>query len=431
MRTLIRNGTIIDPGNRIDSPGSILIENGNIAGVYVSDPPPEADRIIDATGLLVCPGFIDPHVAVREPGFEEDETIASVTAAALAGGFTSIAALPDTNPVVDNRGSAEFVKRQAERAANCRVFPLGAVTKGHKGEELAEIGLLVEADAVAFTDAKTPIANAEVMRRALEYTGMFDRPVLHHSMVPELSDTGVMHEGFESTRLGLVGIPAAASDIMTGRDIALAELTGGRVHIMCISTREAVERVRLARSRGVNVSADVTPHHLLFTDEVMQSFDTLYKCNPPLRSQEHVDALIGALHDGTISIISADHQPLAIEKKDVELDVAPFGICGLETLLTICVETLITPGHLTWSQLVACLTVGPAQLLSLPHGTLGANSVADVTLVDPTEQWTVNAAAFRSLSRNTPLDGRPATGRVVATMVGGDIRFSTRDLSSS
>ncbi|MEO1984099.1 MAG: dihydroorotase [Fuerstiella sp.] len=431
MRTLIRNGTIIDPGNRIDSPGSILIENGNIAGVYVSDPPPEADRIIDATGLLVCPGFIDPHVAVREPGFEEDETIASVTAAALAGGFTSIAALPDTNPVVDNRGSAEFVKRQAERAANCRVFPLGAVTKGHKGEELAEIGLLVEADAVAFTDAKTPIANAEVMRRALEYTGMFDRPVLHHSMVPELSDTGGMHEGFESTRLGLVGIPAAASDIMTGRDIALAELTGGRVHIMCISTREAVERVRLARSRGVNVSADVTPHHLLFTDEVMQSFDTLYKCNPPLRSQEHVDALIGALHDGTISIISADHQPLAIEKKDVELDVAPFGICGLETLLTICVETLITPGHLTWSQLVACLTVGPAQLLSLPHGTLGANSVADVTLVDPTEQWTVNAAAFRSLSRNTPLDGRPATGRVVATMVGGDIRFSTRDLSSS
>ncbi len=419
---------MIDPGNNIDSPGSILIENGNITGVYVSDPPPDADRIIDATGLLVCPGFIDPHVAVREPGFEEDETIASATAAALAGGFTSIAALPDTSPVVDNRGSAEFVKRQAERAANCRVFPLGAVTKGHKGEELAEIGLLVEADAVAFTDAKTPIANAEVMRRALEYTGMFNRPVLHHSMVPELSETGVMHEGFESTRLGLVGIPAAASDIMTGRDIALAELTGGRVHVMCISTREAVERVRLAQSRGVNVSADVTPHHLLFTDEVMQSFDTLFKCNPPLRSQEHVDALINGLRDGTISVISADHQPLAIEKKDVELDMAPFGICGLETLLTLCVETLITPGHLTWSQLLACLTTGPARLLNLPYGTLSPNSVADITFIDPTEQWTVDAAAFESLSRNTPINGRPATGRVVATMVGGDIRFSTRDL---
>ena len=428
MRTLIRNGRLIDPGNSVDSLGSILIENGNIAGVYFADSPPDADRIIDATGLLVCPGFIDAHVAVREPGFEEDETIASATAAALAGGFTSIAALPDTNPVVDNRGSAEFVKRQAERAANCRVFPLGAVTKGHKGEELAEIGLLVEADAVGFTDAKTPIANAEVMRRALEYTGMFGPPVLHHSMVPELSESGVMHEGFESTRLGLVGIPAAASDIMTGRDIALAELTGGRVHIMCISTREAIERVRLAQSRGVNVSADMTPHYLLFTDEVMRSFDTLYKCNPPLRSQEHVDALIGGLCDGTISIISADHQPLAIEKKAVELDMAPFGICGLETLLPICVETLITPGHLTWSQLVACLTVGPAQLLSLPYGTLGPGSAADITLIDPTEQWTVDAASFRSLSRNTPIDGRPATGRVVATMVGGDIRFSTRDL---
>ncbi|MDG2126789.1 MAG: dihydroorotase [Fuerstiella sp.] len=428
MKTLIKNGTIIDPASRIDSLGSILIENDSISGVYLGEAPPEADRVIDATGMLVCPGFIDPHVAVREPGFEEDETIASATAAALAGGFTGIAALPDTNPVVDNRGSAEFVKRQAERAANCRVFPLGAVTKGHQGEELAEIGLLVESEAVAFTDAKNPIANAEVMRRALEYTGMFDRPVLHHSIVPELSETGVMHEGFESTRLGLVGIPAAASDIMTGRDIALAELTGGRVHIMCISTREAVERVRLAQARGVSVSADVTPHHLLFTHEVMQSFDTLFKCNPPLRSQEHVDALIGGLRDGTISVISADHQPLAIEKKDVELDVAPFGLCGLETLLAICVETLITPGHLTWSQLISCLTIGPAKLLKLPHGTLGGNAPADVTFIDPTEQWTVDATSFRSLSRNTPFDGRSVTGRVVATMVAGDIRFSTREL---
>ncbi|MCP4175534.1 MAG: dihydroorotase [Fuerstiella sp.] len=428
MKTLIKNGTIIDPASRIDSLGSILIENDSISGVYLGDAPPEADRVIDATGMLICPGFIDPHVAVREPGFEEDETIASATAAALAGGFTGIAALPDTNPVVDNRGSAEFVKRQAERAANCRVFPLGAVTKGHQGEELAEIGLLVESEAVAFTDAKNPIANAEVMRRALEYTGMFDRPVLHHSIVPELSETGVMHEGFESTRLGLVGIPAAASDIMTGRDIALAELTGGRVHIMCISTREAVERVRLAQARGVSVSADVTPHHLLFTHEVMQSFDTLFKCNPPLRSQEHVDALIGGLRDGTISVISADHQPLAIEKKDVELDVAPFGLCGLETLLAICVETLITPGHLTWSQLISCLTIGPAKLLKLPHGTLGGNAPADVTFIDPTEQWTVDATSFRSLSRNTPFDGRSVTGRVVATMVAGDIRFSTREL---
>jgi len=426
MRTLIQNGTIVDPANGIEARRELLIAGGKVVEVLPQGQRPDADRVIDATGLLVCPGFIDVHVGVREPGFDEDETIASATAAALAGGFTSIAALPDTNPVVDNRGSAEFVKRQAERANNCRVFPLGAVTKGTRGEELAEIGQLVEADAVAFTDAKSPIANAEVMRRALEYTGMFDRPILHHSMVPELSDTGVMHEGFQSTRLGLRGIPAAANDIMTGRDIALAELTGGRVHIMCVNTQETVERIRLAQGRTVAVSADVTPHHLLLTDEVMDSFDTLFKCNPPLRSQEHIDALIEGLKDGTIAVISSDHQPLAIEKKDVDLDSAPFGICGLETTLALCVKALIQPAHLSWSQLVACLTTGPAALLGIPHGTLSPGVAADVTLVDPLEEWTIDAASFRSRSRNTPFDGWKVTGRVVTTIVNGEVRHSTR-----
>ncbi len=426
MRILIQNGTVVDPANGIEARRELLIADGKVVEVLSQGQQSDADKVFDATGLLVCPGFIDIHVGVREPGFDEDETIATATAAALAGGFTSIAAMPDTNPVVDNRGSAEFVKRQAERANNCRVFPLGAVTKGTRGEELAEIGQLVEADAVAFTDAKSPIANAEVMRRALEYTGMFDRPILHHSMVPELSDTGVMHEGFQSTRLGLRGIPAAANDIMTGRDIALAELTGGRVHIMCVNTQETVERIRLAQGRTVAVSADVTPHHLLLTDEVMESFDTLFKCNPPLRSQEHVDALIEGLKDGTIAVISSDHQPLAIEKKDVDLDSAPFGICGLETTLALCVEALIQPGHLSWSQLVACLTTGPAALLGIPHGTLSPGVAADVTLVDPLEEWTVDAASFRSRSRNTPFDGWKVTGRVVTTIVNGEVRHSTR-----
>ncbi len=428
MRTAINNGTIIDPANGIEAPGTLVIENGCIAAVLNSDEATDADEVIDASGLLVCPGFIDLHVGLREPGFEEDETIATATAAALAGGFTSIAALPDTNPVVDNRGSAEFVKRQAERANNCRVFPLGSVTKGMKGQELAEIGQLVEAEAVAFTDGKTPIANAEVMRRALEYTGMFDCPILHHSMVPELSDEGVMHEGFESTRLGLRGIPAAANDIMTGRDIALSELTDGRVHIMCMTTRDSVERLRVAQSRGILVSADVSPHHLLLTDEVMGTFDTLYKCNPPLRSQDHIDALIDGLKDGTISVISADHQPLAIEKKAVELDIAPFGICGLETALSICVEALILPEHLSWSQLIACLTIGPARVLDLPYGTLSVGAAADVTLVDPVATWKIKAANFQSRGRNTPFDDNPATGRVIATFVDGDVRYSLRDL---
>lgn len=428
MRTVITNGTIIDPANAVEAPGTLVIDQGRIEAILPPSEPVEAEIVIDAAGLLVCPGFIDPHVALREPGFEEDETIESATAAALAGGYSSIAALPDTNPVVDNRGSAEFVKRQAERANNCRVFPLGAVTKGNLGDELAEIGQLVEAEAVAFTDGKSPLANAEVMRRALEYTGMFDCPILHHSIVPELSETGVMHEGFQSTRLGLRGIPAAASDIMVGRDIALAELTDGRVHLMCISTREAVERIRLAQSRNVAVTADVTPHHLVLTDDVMETFDTLYKCNPPLRTKEHIDALIEGLKDGTISVICADHQPLAIEKKAVELDLAPFGICGLETTLPLCVESLILPEHLSWSQLIACLTTGPARVLGIPHGTLSPGAAADVTIIDPVEVWSIDATKFRSLGRNTPFHGRKATGRVVATIVDGEVRYSLRDL---
>ncbi len=426
-RLLIRNGTVIDPANNVERPASLLIESGTIVALLSPEENVDhVERTIDASGLLVCPGFVDAHVALREPGFEEDETIASATAAALAGGFTSIAALPDTNPVVDNHGSAEFVKRQAERAGNCRVYPLGAVTKGNKGEELAEIGQLVEAEAVAFTDGKTPIANAEVMRRALEYTGMFGRPILHYSIVPELLEAGLMHEGFESTRLGLRGIPAAAQDIMTDRDIALAELTEGRVHIMCVTTSGAVDHIRRAQQAGIRVTADVTPHHLLLTDDVMSSFDTLYKCNPPFRTPDHIAALIGGLKDGTISVISCDHQPLAIEKKAVELDLAPFGICGLETALPICVETLIQPGHLSWSQLLRCLAVAPAQLLGLNAGTLSPGAPGDVTLIDPNESWTVNARAFRSRSRNTPFDGRPVTGRVVATIVGGEVKFSTR-----
>ncbi|MCA9065885.1 MAG: dihydroorotase [Planctomycetaceae bacterium] len=392
-------------------------------GSTLNSAPADDDTVIDATGQIISPGFIDTHVSLREPGFAEDECTATGTAAALAGGFTTIGAMPDTDPVVDNRSSAEFVRLQADRARNCRVFPLGAVTKHMDGQELAEIGQLVEGGAVAFTDGKRPIANAEVMRRALEYTRMFDRPILHFAMVPELAEGGVMHEGFQSTRLGLRGIPAAAQDIMTGRDIALAEMTGGRLHIMCVTTADSVQRIRAARSQGLKITCDVTPHHLALTDSVMQTFDTLCKCNPPLRTQTHIDALIAGLQDGTIQAITADHQPLAIEKKAVELDVAPFGICGLETLLAVCVRTLIEPGHLTWSQLIERLTAGPAAVLGIDGGTLQAGSRADVTIIDPNQVWTVNAAEFRSRSRNTPFDGQTFTGRVVRTIVDGVTRF--------
>lgn len=424
---LIRNGRIIDPANDTDRTGDLLLCDGKVTAFDpTSEQAAAAERTISAEGLLVCPGLIDAHVSVREPGFEEDETTASAGAAALAGGFTRIAANPDTNPVADNRGSAEFIQLLGERAGQARVHSLGAVTKGTRGEELAEIGQLVEGGAVAFTDGKAPIANAEVMRRALEYTRMFDRAILHFSIVPELADGGVMHEGIHSTRLGLRGIPAAAQDIMTSRDIALAELTGGRVHLMCVSTAGAVQQLQAAQERGVRVTADVTPHHLLLNDSVMQSFDTLAKCLPPLRSEDHVQALIDGLRSGTISVISADHQPLAIEKKAVELDVAPFGISGLETVIPLCIEALIGPGHLSWSSLIRCLTTGPAELLSLKDaGTLSPGVPADVTLIDPDHAWTIQTADFRSQSRNSPFDGRKATGCVVGTIVGGELRYST------
>jgi dihydroorotase len=432
QRLLITNGTVIDPANDIDQVGSLLVEDGYIVDLLVGDDTDgiDAERI-DATGLLVTPGFVDPHVGVGEPGFEEDETIASAALAAVGGGITSIATLPTTNPVVDNRGAAEFVKHQALQVQGSRVFPMGAVTRGAKGEALADMGQLVEADAIAFTDGKSPIANAEIMRRALEYAGMFDRPILHHAIVPELSETGIMHEGFQSTRLGLRGIPAAAQDIMTGRDIALAELTGGRVHIMGVTTKDAVERIRTARRRGIRVSADITPHHLLLNDGVMSTFDTLYKVNPPLRSQEHIDKLICGLKDGTITAISADHQPLAIEKKAVELDVAPFGMCGLETLLCCCVRALIEPGHLTWSELLRCLTVGPAEVLGIDAGTLSSGRPADITLIDPSRELTIDASQFRSRSRNTPFDGETYAGAVVKTLVGGRTVFAQDAASGS
>jgi dihydroorotase len=426
----ITGGHLIDPAQKIDEPADLLIRDGRVAAILRqpvpaagAESPGPGETLLDATGLIVCPGFVDAHVSLREPGFEEDETVATGTAAALAGGFTTIAAMPDTSPVVDNRSAAEFVRLQADRARHCRVVPLGAITKECKGQELAEIGQLVEGGAVGFTDGRHAVANAEVMRRALEYTHMFSCPILHFALVPELADGGVMHEGFEATRLGLRGIPAAAQDIMTGRDIALAELTDGRMHIMNVTTRGSVDQIRDAQARGLRITADVTPHHLLLTDAVMDSFDPMFKCLPPFRTRDHIAALIAGLKDGAISVISSDHQPLALEKKQVELDLAPFGISGLETLLPVCIRALIEPGHLTWSQLIACLTSGPAAVLGVPSGTLSMGSAADVTLIDPAARWTIDARAFRSLSRNSPFDGWQVTGRIAATIVDGEIRY--------
>lgn len=419
---LLRNGRVIDPGRKFDAVADVLVRDGRIA--EIGSIATSADDVIDCARKIVCPGLIDLHVAVRDPGYEEDETTVTATAAAIAGGFTSIAALPDTRPVVDNRAAAEYVILQAARAGNCRVFPLGAVTRDHGGQELADLGQLADGGAVAFTDAKRPIQSAEIMRRALEYARMFQRPIFTHPQDATLTAGGVMHEGYYSTLLGLRGMPAAAEDIMVNRDIALAELTRGRVHLMCLSTLNAVERVRRAKLQKIAVTADVAVHHLVLSDDCLQSYDASFKVDPPLRGREHIAALIAGLQDGTIDAITADHQPSAAEKKDRELDQVPFGIVGLETLLPLCIEALIEPAHLTWPQLIGLLTTGPARVLGwTDRGTLAPGTDADLTVIDPDARWTIDPAAFQSKSRNTPFTGRHVRGRADVVLVGGEVRF--------
>ncbi len=423
MTTIIRGGRVIDPSQDIDRVANILIENGVIREIGDGVSAPGAD-VIDATDRIVCPGFVDIHACLREPGFEEDETTATGTAAALAGGFTSIGSMPDTSPVCDNRASAEFVKLQAERAGNCNVFPLGAVTKERKGEELSEIGQLVQGGAVAFTDGHTPVANAEVMRRALEYTQMFDRPILSLPVVPELAAGGVMFEGYVSTLLGLQGIPAAAHDIMVGRDIALAEMTGGRVHMMCLTTADSVERVRLAKARGIRITAEVTPHHLALTDEEMAAFDANFRVFPPLVPSTHVDALIEGIKDGTIDALCTDHTPLAEQKRHCEIDLAPPGISALETAFAVARGVLIDGNHIDWPHFVRLLTIGPAGVLGIDKGTLQTGTHADLVIIDPDHEWTVDAAKFHSRGRNTPFESRKLKGIVELTLVAGQVRYS-------
>ncbi|WP_298868639.1 dihydroorotase [uncultured Gimesia sp.] len=418
---LIKNGRIIDPSQDLDLQGNLLVEDGIIKGLCKETT--AAEEVIDATGLIVSPGFIDLHVSLCEPGFEEDETIESGTAAALAGGITSLGCLPNTSPVVDDRSSAEFILLQAERAANCNVFPLGAVTKNHEGKELAEIGQLVAGKAVGFTDADQPIENAEIMRCALEYTRMFHRPILNRPQVPELTEKGQMHEGYYSTVLGLKGIPAAAESIMVNRDIALAELTQGRIHLMCISTKNSVSQIRQAKQAGIHVTADVTPHHLALSDQMLDTYDPHYKVLPPLRSQEHIDALIEGLKDGTIDAICSDHTPHATEKKTDEILGAAFGIIGLETLIPVCFQSLIRPEHLSWSEFISKMTIGPAKILGLNKGTLAEGADADITLINPDITYKLEPANLKSSSHNSPFLGKELQGRAEIVLVSGQVRY--------
>ncbi len=418
---VIRQGRVIDPSQGIDRVADLVIRDGVVLQIGPWDGP--ADLEIDAAGMIVAPGLIDMHVHFREPGNEQSETIATGAAAALAGGFTSVACMPNTEPAIDTREAAEFVYLQADRAGYCRVYPVGAVTKQRAGRELAEMGQLVEGGAVAFSDDGSPVESAEIMRRALQYTRMFDRAILNHPEVLDLTKGGVMNEGFTSMRLGLPGMPAVAEEIMVSRDILLAADTDGKLHLQHLSTAGSVELVRSAKRRGIRVTAEVCPHHLALTDEALESFDPVFKVNPPLRTRRDVDALIEGLCDGTIDVIASDHAPHAPALKELELDRAPFGMIGLETMLPICIKTLIEPGHLDWMELIRKLTINPARVLGIDRGTLRPGAEADVTVINPEVTWTIDPERFRSKSRNCPFAGWTVRGRAEYVFVAGELRY--------
>ncbi|HEX3175290.1 MAG TPA: dihydroorotase [Methylomirabilota bacterium] len=421
MSLLLRGGRVVDPANSVDTVQDVLIEDGKIARLGGNVAAPATATIVEAAGKLVCPGFIDMHVHLREPGYEYKETVATGTRAAAAGGFTAVCCMANTHPVNDNRSITDYIVAKARSEGVVHVYPIGAVTRGLEGKELAELAELAEAGCVGFSDDGKCVMNAELYRRAMEYTLPFALPIISHAEDHTLSRGGCMNEGVVSTELGLRGIPAAAEDVMVARDLLLAELTGAHVHIAHLSTAGAVRLVRDARARGVRVTAEVTPHHLLLTDEAVRSWDPNTKMAPPLRTKRDTEALLEALVDGTIDCVATDHAPHAVAEKEGEFDHAANGIVGLETAVTLLYDRLVRPGVLPLTTLVARLSRDPARLLNLPGGNLAVGAPADVTLIDPEAAITIDPARFASRSRNTPFGGWSATGRPWKTIVAGKV----------
>ena len=420
MKILIKNGHLADPANKVDEKLDVLVSNGKISKLGKPGAlPANGCKVIDAAGMFVAPGLIDMHVHLREPGFEYKETITTGTAAAKTGGFTSVCCMPNTNPVNDNRSVTEFILAQA-RNASTQVFPIGAITKASRGEELAEMGELHAAGCVAISDDGQPVMNASMMRRAMEYSKIFDMLIISHCEDSILSGKGVMNEGIVSTELGLRGIPRAAEDVMTARDISLAELTGARLHIAHVSTAGSVRMIRDAKSRGVKVTAETCPHYFSLTEEAVRGYNTLAKMNPPLRTVDDVAAVKQGLKDGTLDVIATDHAPHAMDEKSGEFDYAPFGIVGLETALGLTLK-LVHEDVLSLTEAIRKLSVNPALILKLDKGTLSTGADADITIIDLNEDWTVAASQFKSKSKNTPFDGWKLRGKAVHTIVGGKI----------
>lgn len=421
-RTLLKGGRVVDPSQNMDATCDVLVAEGRIeaCGPRVANEAKADDiEVVDCSGLVISPGFIDVHAHLREPGREDVETVATGARAAAAGGFTAICAMPNTSPVTDNQAAVGFVVRQALLAQAARVYPIGAISIGQKGESLAEFGEMVGAGAVAVSDDGKPVASAHLMRTALEYARTFGIPVADHCEEPTLAHGGAMNEGIVSARLGLKGIPSEAEEIMAIRDILLARRTGGHVHLCHMSTRGSVELIRWGKERGINVTAEVCPHHISLTEESIGNYDTNFKMNPPLRTADDVAALQEAVKDGTIDVIATDHAPHHYDEKEREFADAPNGIVGLETALAVNLTWLVKMKIIDLSTLVARMATAPAKIFHLPGGSLRKGSVADVTIFDPEAEWVVDPKKFVSKGRNTPYGGTTLTGKVHYTIVGG------------
>jgi len=425
-KLLLRNGRVVDPASGVDDKLDLLIEEGRIARVAKRIAPGDAE-VVDVGGLVVCPGFIDMHVHFREPGQEWKETVASGSRAAAAGGFTGVACMPNTVPVNDTRSVTELIVAQSETHGAVNVYPIGCVTKGQQGSELAEMKDMVEAGAVAFSDDGKPVASSLMMRKALEYSKIFDVPIIDHCEDVQLVDGGVIHEGEIATRLGLKGWPGVAEDIMVQRDLLLAAYTGGHVHIAHISTGRAVDFVRRAKQDKVRATCEVTPHHLVLTDEAVGDYDTNAKMNPPVRTANDIVAIREGLRDGTIDAIATDHAPHHTDEKCVEFSLAPFGVIGLETAVPICLDRLFHGGVIELDRFVELFTLGPARILRVDRGTLGPGVAADVTVLDLDRDSTIRPEDFESKSRNTPFGGWELKGAAVMTIVAGRIVHDTVD----
>jgi dihydroorotase len=430
MKLLIANGYVIDPAQRMNAGRNLLLEDGRVVGVLDrSEPLPEDVHVFDATGLVVAPGFIDLHTHLREPGQEYKETIATGVAAAVAGGWTSVCAMPNTDPINDNPAITRFMIEQAEVAQLANVFPIGAITKGSGGKELAEMGEMKNAGIVAVSDDGRPVPTSAMMRRAMEYARGFDLTVVDHCQDQSLSAGGVMHEGRWSLILGLRGMPAAAEDVDVVRDCVLAKLTGAKIHIAHVSTRGAVEAVRVAKREGLQVTCEVTPHHWSLTDEAVSDYDTNTKMSPPLRSQDHIDAILEGIKDGTIDAIATDHAPHHYDEKGLEFDQAPFGITGLETAVGLAFD-LIHQGSIDLERVVEMCSTNPARIFGLKErGSLLPGSHADITILDPQFEWVFDATRSKSKSRNTPFNNRQMHGAAVATIVAGRLVYLHPDYS--